>query len=121
LPPVTLITESGWTATPVHCFVIGICSMSGGHFDYAQYRLNDIASSIDELIASNDDTSRNEYGDTRGAGHSVETIERFKEASATLRRAEAMAQRVDWLVSGDDGEESFHSRWEKEVPGGHSR
>jgi hypothetical protein len=26
-----------------------------------------------------------------------------------------MAQRVDWLVSGDDGEESFMRRWEKEV------
>jgi len=95
--------------------------MSGGHFDYAQYRLNDIASSIDELIASNDDTSLNEYGDTRGAGYSNETIEKFKEASETLRRAEAMAQRVDWLVSGDDGEESFHSRWAKEVPEGYSR
>ena len=90
--------------------------MSGGHFDYAQYRLNDIASSIDELIASNDDTSLNEYGDVRGAGYSEETIEKFKEATATLRRAEAMAQRVDWLVSGDDDEESFHSRWAKEVP-----
>lgn len=95
--------------------------MSGGHFDYAQYRLNDIASSIDELIARNDDASMNEYGDTRGAGYSNETIEKFKEASETLRRAEAMAQRVDWLVSGDDGEESFHSRWAKEVPGAYSR
>lgn len=90
--------------------------MSGGHFDYAQYRLNDIASSIDELIASNGDTSMNEFGDTRGAGYSDETIQRFSEASAALRRAEAMAQRVDWLVSGDDGEESFHSRWGEEVP-----
>ena len=89
--------------------------MSGGYFDYAQYRLNDIASSIDELISSNDDASLDEFGDARGAGYSKETIERFREASAALRRAEAMAQCVDWLVSGDDGEETFHSRWAEEV------
>jgi hypothetical protein len=26
-----------------------------------------------------------------------------------------MAQRVDWLISGDDGEESFHQRWKEEL------
>jgi hypothetical protein len=26
-----------------------------------------------------------------------------------------MAQRVDWLVSDDDGEESFMTRWDREV------
>jgi hypothetical protein len=36
--------------------------MSGGHFKYQQYRLNDIASQIKELIESNDDESLNEWG-----------------------------------------------------------
>jgi hypothetical protein len=26
-----------------------------------------------------------------------------------------MAQRVDWLLSGDDGEDSFLLRWDEEV------
>lgn len=89
--------------------------MSGGHFNYDQYRIEDIARDIDELIDSNDDESLNEYGQTRGHGYSPEIIEKFKEAAFNLRRSAQMAQRVDWLVSGDDGPEGFLKRWEKEV------
>ena len=71
--------------------------MSGGHFEYQQYRIEDIASSIDELIESNDDKSLDEWGQVRGCGFGSEIIERFKEAAHTLRRAAEMAQRVDWL------------------------
>ena len=89
--------------------------MSGGHFEYQQYRLHDIASQIKELIESNDDESLNEWGYRRGHGYSAETIEKFKTAVDTLRKAAIMAQRVDWLVSGDDGEDSFHRRWDEEL------
>ena len=89
--------------------------MSGGHFEYQQYRLNDIASQIKELIESNDDESLNEWGYRRGHGYSTETIEKFKIAVDTLEKAAIMAQRVYWLVSGDDGEDSFHRRWNKEL------
>ena len=91
--------------------------MSGGHFDYQQYRLHDIATMIDELIASNDDESLDEFGNRRGRGYGPEIIERFKLASYTLKRSGTMAQRIDWLVSGDDGEESFLRRWIEEVDG----
>jgi len=87
--------------------------MSGGHFEYQQYRLHDIASQIKELIASNDDEY--EWGYRRGNGYSAETIEKFKIAVDTLEKAAIMAQRVDWLVSGDDGEDSFHRRWDEEL------
>jgi hypothetical protein len=89
--------------------------MSGGHFDYMQYRIEDIARGIEELIASNDDESLNEWGDRRGHGYSPETIKKFKLAVDSLRIAATMAQRIDWLVSGDDGEESFHRRWDEEL------
>jgi hypothetical protein len=89
--------------------------MSGGHFEYQQYRIEDIARGIEELVESNDDESLNEWGDRRGRGYSAETIEKFKIAVDTLRRAAIMAQRVDWLVSGDDGEDSFHRRWAEEL------
>ena len=89
--------------------VVGGSKVSGGHFNYQQYRLEDIATTIDELIGTNDD-ARLEHGYPKGAGYSAKTIARFKEAAHTLRRARDMAQRVDWLVSGDDGEESFHDR-----------
>ena len=87
--------------------------MSGGHFDYMQYRISDIAEMIDDLIASND--TPDEYGDS--CNYTPETIAKFQRASATLKKAATMAQRIDWLVSGDDGEESFHERWDEELKG----
>lgn len=89
--------------------------MSGGHFQYQQYRIEDIAVEIDEMIGSNDDQSLDEWGQRRGNNYPPEILEKFREAAHTLRQAAEMAQRVDWLVSGDDGEESFMRRWEKEV------
>lgn len=89
--------------------------MSGGHFEYQQYRIEDIARSIEELIESNDDESLTEWDTRRGEGYSAETIEKFKTTIDTLRKAAIMAQRVDWLVSGDDGEDSFHRRWVEEL------
>jgi len=79
--------------------------MSGGHFDYQQYRIEDIAVSIDELIAANEVSYH----------YPRDIISKFEEARKTLRLAAAMAQRIDWLVSDDDGEGSFRSRWQEEV------
>lgn len=85
--------------------------MSGGHFDYVQYRINDIISDIEKLIENND--VEDEWGYKRG--FNPDTIQKFRETIQVLERGEAMAQRVDWLVSGDDGEESFHRRWDEEL------
>jgi len=81
--------------------------MSGGHFSYDQYHLVEIADEIGVLIQDNDKID--EYGSARG--YSQATLAKFEEAERTLRLAARMMQRVDYLVSGDDGEESFHSRW----------
>jgi hypothetical protein len=89
--------------------------MSGGHFDYEQYRINDIALEIYEVIESNDDKTPNEWGGKKGNEYPPTIIEKFKEASHTLRQAQEMAQRVDWLLSGDDSEDSFLRRWDEEV------
>lgn len=50
-----------------------------------------------------------------GYHFSPKTIEKFREAAITLERARIMAQRIDWLVSGDDGEETFHERWNEDL------
>jgi hypothetical protein len=92
-------------------------NMSGGHFDYAQYRINDIAVEIDEVIKSNDGKTLDEFGWEEGNEYSPEIIEKFKEAAHTLRQAQEMAQRVDWLLSGNDSEDNFLRRWDKEVRG----
>jgi hypothetical protein len=80
--------------------------MSGGHFDYKQYQIEDIADEIEELIEDN--LFKDEYGYCRN--YSEKTLDRFVEAVKALRIAEVYATRVDWLVSGDDGEDTFHQR-----------
>jgi hypothetical protein len=89
--------------------------MSGGHFDYAQYRIEDIAKEIDKLIANNDNPELDSFKCPIGTFYPDNIIEKFKDARNTLRLAAAMAQRVDYLVSGDDGESSFIRRWKEEV------
>ncbi len=44
-----------------------------------------------------------------------ETIQIFSVAFTALRTAEIYANRIDWLLSGDDGEESLKERLEEEL------
>ena len=77
--------------------------MSGGHFDYIQYRFQDAAEEV-RVCAFR---CRDEY--------SPDTVAKFEECAKALERAGNMLQRVDWLVSCDDGEDTFHERWAEEV------
>ena len=47
--------------------------------------------------------------------YTEETLREFRNGVAALRRAYVYAQRIDWLLSGDDGEESFHRRLKDEL------
>jgi len=89
--------------------------MSGGYFDYQQYRIFDLAESVKELINSNQDTTINQWGEQRGRQFSPEVIEQFKKAHHALQVAYVYAQRIDWLVSDDDGQEQFLSRLVKDM------
>jgi len=84
--------------------------MSGGYFDYDQYRIGNIKDSIAQLVLKKEKGTLPEYYD-----FSEETFREFKNALYVLARAEIYAQRIDWLLSADDGEESFHSRLLKEL------
>ena len=44
-----------------------------------------------------------------------ETIETMKEAYRQIRIAEIYATRIDWMMSGDDGEESFRERIKEDL------
>ena len=43
-----------------------------------------------------------------------EVIEQFKDAVEILRKAEIYAHRIDWLISGDDGNETFLERLQED-------
>jgi len=86
--------------------------MSGGHFDYQQHCLLDIADEIQRVIRDN---GVQEPDGWEAPLFSPETLASFREAVALLRRAYVYVQRIDWLVSCDDGEEDFHRRLREEL------
>jgi hypothetical protein len=91
--------------------------MSGGHFNYSQYQIIQIADDIETVIFNNNDDTLDEYGDRRGRHYNDDVIARFREAVKVLRVAYVYAQRADWLLSDDDGEDSFISRMDAELSG----
>lgn len=100
--------------------------MSGGAFDYNQYQIQNIADSIEQEIINNGREKTKEELKNEGWSdpnwferypedlkyyeYPPEVIEEFKNAVLALRIAYVYAVRVDWLLSGDDGEESFLKR-----------
>ncbi len=77
--------------------------MSGGHYDYIQHKMRDVADQIwceansEEFI------------------YSDETKDKFMAAVLRLRLAATLVGRIDYLMSGDDGEESFHKRLHEDI------
>ena len=89
--------------------------MSGGFFNDSQYTLDQIAADIEDEIYYNDSEEVNEYNEKRGNGFSEDTMQEFKLAVWYLKQALVYTQRIDWLLSGDDGEETFHERLKKDL------
>lgn len=110
--------------------------MSGGHFDYYQWHIRDIAYSLEDYIYGHsldeedidyyiedhwledkekEYVIKNKHTVPNLYEYSKETIKEFKKGLAILRKAYVYAQRIDWLLSGDDGEESFHKRLKEEL------
>ena len=105
--------------------------MSGGHWNYLQYRLTDVAEDIDKLIEQNgkpkteeelkeetwrDEDWYNKYPEDRYYyEYDEDVIEQFKKAAHAIRIAQIYMQRMDWLLSGDDGEESFLRRIDEDL------
>ena len=85
--------------------------MSGGAFDYQQYRIGEIADQIEEVVIRHSKPQpSNDWFVTK-----PETLAEMRKAIIILRQAEVYAQRIDWFLSGDDGEESFHKRLAEEL------
>ena len=89
--------------------------MSGGAFDYDQYRLGYIADTIDDRIKKNNEKPDYWWGEWKGQVYPDEVIEEYKKAVAYLKIALCYAQRVDWLISGDDSSNSFLTRLDLEL------
>lgn len=92
--------------------------MSGGAFDYKQYQLDYIVDEIEQLINQNGgkkESYNKDWEDEFHYKYPDDIIEEFKNGIKYLKLAKVYTQRIDWLVSGDDGEACFRERLEKEL------
>jgi hypothetical protein len=105
--------------------------MSGGAFNYDQYKIGYMVDQIEEVVVKNGVEKTPEELKNEGwrdpdwykkypedlfhYKYPDEVIEKMKEGIEVLKRAQIYAQRIDWLLSGDDGEESFLKRLEEEL------
>lgn len=85
--------------------------MSGGKFDYLQYNFLQIADDIDSTIIRHRKNELDEWEDR----YSDDTLMKFEEASRVIRGAYVYVNRIDYLISGDDGEETFHERLNEDL------
>jgi hypothetical protein len=86
-------------------------NMSGGHFDHTQHYISDIADEIENVIKNNDKKDEYEHSNNFPAY----VIQNLKEGVRILRKARIYAQRADWLLSGDDGHETFLERLKEDL------
>lgn len=89
--------------------------MSGGYFDYKQYEIGYVENVLDDLIEHNDDETLDVFGDKRGRGYSEAVMTEFRETLYLLKAARTRVHRIDWLVSGDDSEETFLERLKEDL------
>lgn len=102
--------------------------MSGGHWDYIQYRFSQVIEDITDAIENSgkkkdlrilDEWDRQWIKSHPDAAynhkHPDEVIQKFKEARLCIAEAQEHMQRLDWLFSDDDGEESYLDRLEENL------
>lgn len=105
--------------------------MSGGHFDYNQYKIREIADEVEqEILRSGRKKTKEELKDESWKDsdwyerypedlchrkYPKEVLDEFKKGLLILRQAEVYAQRIDWLLSGDDGDDTFIERLHTEL------
>ena len=81
--------------------------MSGGHFNYDCFAVSRFADDLRHELDINDSQEKDSYGGNVGAGYSKKTVAALKQCHAVIVLAGDMAKEIEWLYSGDHGEESF--------------
>ena len=107
--------------------------MSGGALDYAYYRIYDVVDIIRDEIAKiegkiqsgdlewfephpyyvKNHPDRPEFKSREALANAV--LKKYREALDCMERASIYAQRIEWLLSADDGADNFILRTEEEL------
>jgi hypothetical protein len=88
--------------------------MSGGFFNYQQYQIRDIVYKLNNVIQENGKKGCDEYGEPYDV-FPDHIIEEFKKGLEYLKLAAIYTQRIDWLISGDDGYDTFIYRLNEDL------
>ena len=105
--------------------------MSGGHWNYIQYQFTDVVEELERIIERNgkpktEQELADEYWndleyyekypeELNHHEYHKEVIDAFKATITSVKIAQVYVQRCDWLLSGDDGEDDFIRRLNKEL------
>ena len=105
--------------------------MSGGQWNYLQYRFTDVIEDIKgEIERSGKPKTKEELKeeswrdpdwyekypeDLNHYKYPDEVIEEFKKGLELIEKAQIYMHRIDWLLSGDDGDESFIERLKEDL------
>ncbi len=91
--------------------------MSGGHFNYKCFKISEFADELKHEIDVNDFQSTDQYGDKVGSNFNPKTLNRIKVAHEIIETAAKLAKEIEWLYSGDHGEDSFNEIFDKIMKG----
>ena len=84
--------------------------MSGGYFEYQQYHIQDIVDKLEETkVKIENDEEFYQYD------RKEELLREISNGLGYLNLAGIYTQRLDWLFSGDDGEDNFFGRLGEEL------
>lgn len=101
--------------------------MSGGRFEYNQHKIFEIAETIQSILDkqgkeipkeerwASDDWYEKYPEDKFYPTYSKEIQEEFKKGIEYLKLAYIYAHRIDWFLSGDDGDETFYEKLKEEL------
>jgi len=79
--------------------------MSGGYFSHEQFSILNIAENLENAIMF-----------AKGAWEfSPETVAEMQQTLRLLKHTYIRVHRIDYLLSGDDGEDTFHERLKQEL------
>ena len=95
--------------------------MSGGYFNYENYKIDEVADKVERLLYASSNgffDEEDQYSSWEKkliADAPKEVKSSFKDAVICLKKASVYAHRIDWLLSGDDGELSFLRRLKEDL------
>ena len=93
--------------------------MSGGTLETSPWMLRSLAEELENFVNNQwafrlkdrePDLNKEEYN----YEFELRTLDKIAEAAKAIYKAAQMAERVDYLLSGDDSENTFHLRWEED-------